>query len=154
MGRKGAVLALLGILACSCVVQADIVALKKSPGQPVSFALDSTIKAAIDGGTCVVYSGPDVGMDADLWTSTGWAPSNCYRNTGINPTVRSNAPSCRSSVCRCCRTSSVAGSPSAACGSTTTAATAVWTLRGTSPRATGRKATREPVRPTTAAFRV
>ena len=92
MGRKAAFLAALAILLSASLVQADIVAVKKSPGLSIDFGLDAAFKTAINGGTITVISGADAAIDADLWTDTGWAASNCWKNTGANGTLRSGKP--------------------------------------------------------------
>ena len=112
MSKKTVLLAILTCVLGTSLAQADIVALKRSPGLSIDFGLDATFKAAIRGnGAVTFYSGQDMAADADMWCNTGSAPANCYRNTGANPAVRKGWPQLVKFRSAPCRTSSAARSP-------------------------------------------
>ncbi len=82
----------LGLLIAASSTQADIVALKRSPGLTLSARLDARFATAITGGTITVITGQDAAADTDWYFNLGWAMSNNYRNYGAQPTFNSGTP--------------------------------------------------------------
>ncbi len=88
MFRRTVVLAALAAVLAAGVANADIVALKKSPGLTLGTRLDSRFANLITAGTINVISGLDVAGDTDF---SGYAdaghPANRYENFGGNPAI-------------------------------------------------------------------